>query len=466
MGHSVLSLVLFAGMCISIMEGERRYHHNGGDYGGHDGEINTNQNSRCHSDSDCQHHHCDNGQAHCYNEGCHCKGCHFDSDCHYHQCNNDQTPYCDNGGCHCKDSGCYSDSDCYYHHCFNGQTHQCDNGGCHCREQSCEEYLAVRNRKKCFDCEQDFECNSDSDCQHHSCKSTETPYCSTGSCHCKAIIPTTTTATAAYETTTRTMTTTTKAPPPTTTTEAPTTTTTTTEAPTSTTIKAPTTTQDPTTVDPQLLIKCLNHTDCSSHVCPTGKHPYCNFGQRSSDCQCTVCTDDSHCPSPAGLVGTCHFNYFDRSYSCVYGIAPDTTTQPKDTTTVPPTTAQHETTTTQQTTLALGMRSCHICGDNDNAIPCDIRSIYTGNLQQCGPGEDFCMTDLIHNGQPFPTIFKRCVTEEECRNKWLHQTSDLEHCTNYGNVLVEGHYSCHFCCTSDGCNSNQIPEKSTLYIKA
>lgn len=32
-------------MCISIMEGERRYHHNGGDYGGHDGEINTNQSN-------------------------------------------------------------------------------------------------------------------------------------------------------------------------------------------------------------------------------------------------------------------------------------------------------------------------------------------------------------------------------------------------------------------------------------
>ncbi|XP_052721728.1 integumentary mucin C.1-like, partial [Crassostrea angulata] len=264
-------------------------------------------------------------------------------------------------------------------------------------------------------------------------------------------------------------TTTTKAP--TTTTESPTTTTTTTtttEAPTTTatTTKAPTTTQNPTTVDPQLLIKCLNHTECSSHVCPAGKHPYCNFGQRSTDCQCTVCTDDSHCFCPAGLVGKCHFNYFDRSYSCVCEIVPDTTTQPKETTTVNPTTAQHETTTTQQTTLALGMRSCHICGDNDNGIPCDTRSIYTGNLQQCGPGEDFCMTDLIHNGQPFPTIFKRCVTEEECRNKWLHQTSDLEHCTNYGNVLVEGHYSCHFCCTSDGCNSNQIPEKSTLYIKA
>ncbi|XP_065941335.1 uncharacterized protein [Magallana gigas] len=222
----------------------------------------------------------------------------------------------------------------------------------------------------------------------------------------------------------------------------------------------------PTTVDAQLLIKCSNHTGCSSHVCPAGKHPYCSFSQRSSDCQCTVCTDDSHCFCPAGLVGKCHFNYFDRSYSCVCGIASDTTTQPKETTTVPPTTAQHEATSTQQTTSSLGIRSCHICGDNDNGIPCDTRSIYTGNLQQCGPGEDFCMTDLIHNGQPFPTIFKRCVTEEECRNKWLHQTSDLEHCTNYGNVLVEGHYSCHFCCTSDGCNSNQIPEKSTLYVKA
>lgn len=36
-------------MCISILEGERRYHHNGGSYGGsyggHDGEINTNQSN-------------------------------------------------------------------------------------------------------------------------------------------------------------------------------------------------------------------------------------------------------------------------------------------------------------------------------------------------------------------------------------------------------------------------------------
>uniref|UniRef100_K1R499 Uncharacterized protein n=1 Tax=Magallana gigas TaxID=29159 RepID=K1R499_MAGGI len=122
------------------------------------------------------------------------------------------------------------------------------------------------------------------------------------------------------------------------------------------------------------------------------------------------------------------------------------------------------------------VRKCYSCGDSLNSIPCDTRAIYVGNLQDCGPGEDYCMTDLIHTGQTFPNSknfdnkkichgrhFARCVTEDECRNKWLHQTSDLEHCTNYGNVLVEGHYSCHFCCTSDGCNSKQIPDKSTLY---
>uniref|UniRef100_A0A8W8NN68 Uncharacterized protein n=1 Tax=Magallana gigas TaxID=29159 RepID=A0A8W8NN68_MAGGI len=283
----------------------------------------------------------------------------------------------------------------------------------------------------------DIVCQTNSDCQYHRCDASKTPYCVFGSCFCEA-----TTSTEAATTTSFKNTAVTSPPPPT-------------LNITKTTNLL--TTPDPTTVDPQLLIKCTNHTECSSHVCPVGKHPYCNFGQRSSDCQCTDCTDNSHCFCPEGLVGTCHFNYFDRSYSCVCGFP--------ETTTVLPTTAQHETTTTQQTTLALGRR-CHVCGDNDNGIPCDTRSIYTGNLQQCGPGKDFCMTDLIHNGQPFPTIFKRCVTEEECRNKWLHQTSDLEHCTNYGNVLVEGHYSCHFCCTSDGCNSNQIPEKSTLYIKA
>lgn len=53
------------------------------------------------------------------------------------------------------------------------------------------------------------------------------------------------------------------------------------------------------------------------------------------------------------------------------------------------------------------MMQCHVCGDNANGKSCDLRSIYTGNLQQCGQGEDFCMTDLIHDGQAYPKIYKR-----------------------------------------------------------
>ncbi|XP_061166710.1 uncharacterized protein LOC133175614 [Saccostrea echinata] len=76
------------------------------------------------------------------------------------------------------------------------------------------------------------------------------------------------------------------------------------------------------------------------------------------------------------------------------------------------------------------------------------------------------MTDIVHDGTAYPKSYKRCVTEEECRNKWFHQTSDLEYCTNYGSVPMTGQYNCHFCCVSDGCNAGQVPDKSTFYSKA
>ncbi|XP_061171438.1 uncharacterized protein LOC133180968 [Saccostrea echinata] len=116
--------------------------------------------------------------------------------------------------------------------------------------------------------------------------------------------------------------------------------------------------------------------------------------------------------------------------------------------------------------LIKGIRKCHTCGDANNSISCDTRTIYLGNLQNCAPGEDFCMTDIVHDGHAYPKTYKRCVTEQECRNKWLHQSSDLEYCINYGSVPMSGQYSCHFCCVEDGCNAGQVPEKSTFYTKA
>ncbi|XP_061172197.1 uncharacterized protein LOC133181654 [Saccostrea echinata] len=41
---------------------------------------------------------------------------------------------------------------------------------------------------------------------------------------------------------------------------------------------------------PTTLSTCHYHTDCSDHVCPSHKHPYCNIDKHSSTCQCTETT--------------------------------------------------------------------------------------------------------------------------------------------------------------------------------
>nr|XP_034336663.1 thrombospondin-1 isoform X4 [Crassostrea gigas] len=260
---------------------------------------------------------------------------------------------------------------------------------------------------------------------------------------------------------------------------------------------------------------CKSDSDCSTHVCSGNlSHSFCHEKKflvyDFSSCDCRECSKDSDCHCQSGWIPSCRTTAFGNTCHCnqsnvhfthsttttkmattstimtpVVSSDPfhESTTQPTHMTSIDVTISTTDSTQTPQstnttipenntslivvtlTTKPQGVRQCHICGDSSNSIPCDIRSIYVGNLQDCAPGENYCMTDLIHNGQTFPSIYKRCVTEEECRNKWLHQTSNLEHCTNYGNVLVRGHYSCHFCCTSDGCNSKQIPDNSSLYIK-
>nr|XP_034308306.1 integumentary mucin C.1-like isoform X2 [Crassostrea gigas] len=264
---------------------------------------------------------------------------------------------------------------------------------------------------------------------------------------------------------------------------------------------------------------CKSDSECSTHTC-TGNlsQSFCHEKKflvyDFSSCDCRECSKNTDCHCQSGWIPSCRTTAFGNACHCNQSnvhsthstttttttkmattfttmtpvvsldLLHESTTQPTKMTSIDVIKSTTDSTQTPQstnttipennttlimvtlTTKPQGVRKCHICGDSPNSIPCDTRAIYVGNLQDCGPGENYCMTDLIHTGQSFPSIYKRCVTEDECRNKWLHQTSDLEHCTNYGNVLVEGHYSCHFCCTSDGCNSKQIPDKSTLYIKA
>ncbi|XP_052674585.1 mucin-3A-like isoform X3 [Crassostrea angulata] len=107
---------------------------------------------------------------------------------------------------------------------------------------------------------------------------------------------------------------------------------------------------------------------------------------------------------------------------------------------------------------------CQVCGDYDSNIPCDLASVYKGSFVACTEGA-YCMNDVVHEQGNVKT-FKRCVNETVCRNLWMSQTSDQDHCTNYGNVMVSGDYSCHYCCTTDRCNRGLIPDPSTYYIKA
>ncbi|XP_061164505.1 uncharacterized protein LOC133173537 [Saccostrea echinata] len=108
---------------------------------------------------------------------------------------------------------------------------------------------------------------------------------------------------------------------------------------------------------------------------------------------------------------------------------------------------------------------CQVCGDYNKDIPCDTRSIYIGPTVSCSGNNNYCMTDIVHSHSNV-RVFKRCVNETVCRNQWLSQTSDQDHCTNYGHVPVSGDYTCHFCCTSNKCNQGLLPDSSTLYSKS
>ncbi|XP_061186849.1 uncharacterized protein LOC133194969 [Saccostrea echinata] len=107
-------------------------------------------------------------------------------------------------------------------------------------------------------------------------------------------------------------------------------------------------------------------------------------------------------------------------------------------------------------------RSCHQCGDPVANISCDIRMVYLGNLQECGSGT-YCMTDVVQRADGSVAIYKRCVDELTCRNEWLAQTSDQDRCLKYAEGALPGQYTCHFCCTTDGCNSKIVPEAKYFY---
>uniref|UniRef100_A0A8W8NAX7 Uncharacterized protein n=1 Tax=Magallana gigas TaxID=29159 RepID=A0A8W8NAX7_MAGGI len=117
--------------------------------------------------------------------------------------------------------------------------------------------------------------------------------------------------------------------------------------------------------------------------------------------------------------------------------------------------------TTTSTTAAPSI-SCHQCGDPDANLPCDLRTVYMGQPSRCRTGS-YCMTDVVQGSDDSVAIYKRCVDELTCRNEWMAQSSDQDRCLRYGEGAVPGQYTCHYCCTVDGCNSKIVPEAKTFY---
>nr|XP_022343407.1 tenascin-like isoform X2 [Crassostrea virginica] len=409
---------------------------------------------------------CIDGQCSCHHAVAHCT---HNAECHCEPHGPDNTPLCIDGQCSCHHADpvamCTHNAECHCEPHGPDDTPFCVNGHCSCHHKDfcahdadchCEHHgpdtkaLCMDARCSCHHV--DF-CVEDYHCQ---CDASSIPTCNHGHCKCSA--------------------------------------------------------------QPS----CMVDSDCAaSHCTYLGLYPFCrtSLANGQSYCDCADCTDDRHCSSQCGngAIPKCTATSV-QDFSC-HCESPSTTkstsnstlmfitllqnstsvsSPPKTThtTTVVPTTkhatvshpwatigtlSTPKTTTSSTTTTTAAMtttasttskttasvptssKKCHVCGNIAASISCDTRSIYLGNLQTCPGGSDYCMTDIVHDGGISPQIYKRCVTKAECIDKWLHQTSDLDSCLKYGNVLTQGSYSCHFCCVSDGCNSAEVPDKSTWY---
>ncbi|XP_062622065.1 zonadhesin-like [Saccostrea cucullata] len=62
---------------------------------------------------------------------------------------------------------------------------------------------------------------------------------------------------------------------------------------------------------------CSLLTDCIGEICPLGTHPYCRYSLTSNSCQCTECTEHSHCSCSSGLQPHCSFDFPLQTYFCL-----------------------------------------------------------------------------------------------------------------------------------------------------
>ncbi|XP_078332254.1 uncharacterized protein LOC144625411 [Crassostrea virginica] len=222
-------------------------------------------------------------------------------------------------------------------------------------------------------------------------------------------------------------------------------------AATTPTIAATTPTTVPTTESPKSTSACHFHADCIGHLCQGNQHPYCKIVLHSSVCHCTVCTEDSHCYCPQGLVGKCHFNYFLRTHNCVCAISPAQTTGNPS--------------TTQTTTIATTETPSSTAQTVITQAPTTLAKSTTGNFTTT-PSVTQSTSQLT--GVSCPTCNERmectwkavCDVTETCMVRWYPGFNFTTHCIQRDDCdlikLLAKSQGEIFCCENTTCLHNKL----------
>ncbi|XP_048245368.1 uncharacterized protein LOC124138448 isoform X2 [Haliotis rufescens] len=108
-------------------------------------------------------------------------------------------------------------------------------------------------------------------------------------------------------------------------------------------------------------------------------------------------------------------------------------------------------------------RTCYQCGDINKGTFCTIGQIIMPSSSPCPADKAFCMTDLFHHIDGSTKYIRRCVAQVMCLRQWYQQTSDKSECVDVDPTTISTDITCRYCCTTDDCNSGNMPVRNTLY---
>ncbi|XP_067660957.1 hepatitis A virus cellular receptor 1-like [Haliotis asinina] len=260
----------------------------------------------------------------------------------------------------------------------------------------------------------------------------------------------TTPSTTATTTTTPTKTSTTTTTPSTTTTSPTlkTTTTTTPSTPTTTTTTLSTTTSTTTTLRPSTTTTTTTTTPSMTTTSPTSTTTTTTTPSTTTITTPSTTTTTTPTPSTTITTTTTTPSTTTTTTTTTETMTPSTTTT--TTTTSTPTTIK--TTTTAVPTGVL----CQVC----SSFACFVSHDY----RKCDYPTKYCYTNIKVSSSGQVAMTKTCASKQTCEKLWWEQTSDREECVNLHQHLQDQiDFSCDYCCTTDRCNTDDVPPTNTLY---